>query len=206
MITVEQLRAARAWLGLSQKELAIAAGISAGTLNNIERGVQTDPKLSTLRALEQALQAQGISLTQNDNGDFSVVFRGTRKGVRTILIIDDNAADRTLYKAWLAKDTAHRYQIIEADNGIRGAEMLVQYNPDCAILDFMMYGKDGFQMLVEMRQQKTKIPPIVFVTAMQGDALKAEVMAVGVNAYLDKKTLTQEILVATVSQSISKHL
>ena len=202
MITIEQLRAARAWLGMNQKELAAAAGISTGTLNNIERGIQTDSKLSTLRALEQALQVQGISLTQNDNGDYGLLFRGKRKTHRTILIIDDNVTDRTLYKAWLAKDEAHKYQILEADNGIRGAEMLVQYNPDCAILDFMMYGKDGFQMLVEMRQQKTRIPPIIFVTAMQNDALKADVMAVGVNAYLDKKTLTQEILVAAVSQAI----
>ena len=64
MIALEQIRAARAMLNLKQHELAKKAGISTGTLNNIERGVQTDPKLSTLRAIKRALEAEDYRLCE----------------------------------------------------------------------------------------------------------------------------------------------
>lgn len=46
-------------LGLTQAELASRANISTTGLNNIERGA-SDPKVSTLRALQEALEAAGI--------------------------------------------------------------------------------------------------------------------------------------------------
>lgn len=59
MITPEQIRGARAMLGLTQAELAGRASISTTGLNNIERGM-SDPKASTLRALQEALETAGI--------------------------------------------------------------------------------------------------------------------------------------------------
>jgi DNA-binding XRE family transcriptional regulator len=58
MITPEQIRGARAMLGMTQAELATHASISTTGLNNIERG-DADPKASTLRAI-QALEAASI--------------------------------------------------------------------------------------------------------------------------------------------------
>ena len=46
-------------LGLTQADLAKAAGISTTGLNNIERGI-ADPKASTLRAIQGALEEPGI--------------------------------------------------------------------------------------------------------------------------------------------------
>ncbi len=206
MITIGQIRAGRAWLNLSQRELALAASISTGTLNNIERGMQTDPKISTLKAIQRALEAQGIKFTENEKGEFGLLFvtANLKPDRPTILIIDDSLADRTLYKAWLSGPLGGNYKIIEADNGIAGAEILVQHNPACTILDFMMYGKDGFQMLVEMKQQETKIPPIIFVTAMQHDTLESDVKSLGVNLFIDKKTLTEMALNDAVEKILNK--
>ena len=50
-------------LGWGQKELAHRAGISLATLNNIERCAQRDPKLSTIRAIQAALEAEGIEFS-----------------------------------------------------------------------------------------------------------------------------------------------
>jgi len=47
-------------LGISQKQLAKKAGVAIATLNNIERGVQTDPKISTIKAIQGALEKDGI--------------------------------------------------------------------------------------------------------------------------------------------------
>jgi predicted transcriptional regulator len=59
MIEPDQIRAARSMLGLTQAELAKAAGLSTTGLNNIERGA-ADPKASTLKAIQKVLEDSGI--------------------------------------------------------------------------------------------------------------------------------------------------
>ena len=59
MINKEQLRASRAWLGLSQQEMASAAKVGKRTVADFERGA-TIPHERTLRDIEQALIALGV--------------------------------------------------------------------------------------------------------------------------------------------------
>lgn len=59
MITAGQIRAARALLGWTQGELAKTASLSLAVVNNVERNV-TDPRRSTLVAIQQALEQQGV--------------------------------------------------------------------------------------------------------------------------------------------------
>lgn len=58
-ITPEQCRAARALIGMPQKDLARIAGISQPTLVSFEAG-RTEPHLSTLAVLRQALEERGV--------------------------------------------------------------------------------------------------------------------------------------------------
>jgi predicted transcriptional regulator len=68
MITPAQIRAARALVNMKQVELAAAAGVSEMSVKNIERGA-TDPRVSTLQALQGALEAAGvIFVAENDEG------------------------------------------------------------------------------------------------------------------------------------------
>ncbi len=67
MITPEQIRGARAMLGLTQAELARLAGVSTTGLNNIEKG-NADPKASTLKAIRTALEGAGVIFVA-ENGD-----------------------------------------------------------------------------------------------------------------------------------------
>jgi DNA-binding XRE family transcriptional regulator len=59
MISVEQIRAARSWLGISQQELADAAGVEVKTIHRIETGFRgaTD---RTLERIRRAFEATGI--------------------------------------------------------------------------------------------------------------------------------------------------
>lgn len=59
MITIAQIKAARAMLGLKQSELAALAGVSLATLNNLERGA-SGPRAGTLLMIERALEKEGI--------------------------------------------------------------------------------------------------------------------------------------------------
>lgn len=71
MITPAQIRAARALIGWKQTDLANAAGVSEMSVKNIERGA-TDPRASTLMAIQRALEAAGVMFldagTNRDGG------------------------------------------------------------------------------------------------------------------------------------------
>ena len=77
MITPNQIRGARAMLGMTQADLAKAAGLSNTGLNNIERGT-ADPKVSTLQAIQSALEAAGVEFIPENGGGAGVRLR---KGV-----------------------------------------------------------------------------------------------------------------------------
>jgi predicted transcriptional regulator len=64
-------------LGWRQADLAHAAGISAIAIKSLERGL-TDPRLSTVAAIERALAAAGVVLIDADSGGGpGVRFKGT---------------------------------------------------------------------------------------------------------------------------------
>jgi DNA-binding XRE family transcriptional regulator len=61
------IHVARAMLGLTQEELGGLAGLSKTAITNIERGVVLDPKSSTLRNIQRALERAGAEFI-GDNG------------------------------------------------------------------------------------------------------------------------------------------
>jgi CheY-like chemotaxis protein/DNA-binding XRE family transcriptional regulator len=192
-------------VGLKQEQLAKKAGLSVGTLNNIERGVQLDPKLSTLRAIQNALEAEGIEFTNESTGEIGIRLKALRKAgtVSKLLLIDDNISDRKLFKAWLNKSSASRYSIIEAANAAEGYDAFITHQPDAIVLDFMMYGANGFQLLIKMKSTQTKIPPIMFVSATSDPQVERDVRAQGVQFYFNKNQLTQEIFSTAVEKILA---
>lgn len=69
-----RVRAARAVLGLSQKELAAEAGISQPALNLLERQ-QSSPRLNTVEAIEAAFRAHGVEFAVDREGNHTMTLR-----------------------------------------------------------------------------------------------------------------------------------
>jgi len=65
-------------IGMTQAALAGAAGISTTALNNIERGA-ADPKVSTLTAIQKALEAAGVIFVAENGEGPGVRLRKTRE-------------------------------------------------------------------------------------------------------------------------------
>lgn len=74
MITVEQVRAARGYLGWSQRDLAARAGISVPSIKSYEAGKNV--RVFIRDAIEQALVDAGIMFL--DPGDIRDGGRGIR--------------------------------------------------------------------------------------------------------------------------------
>jgi transcriptional regulator with XRE-family HTH domain len=70
----QQSRAARAWLGWSQLELAKRAGVSLSTVQDFERGQRT-PIANNIAAMRRTIEAAGIRLVFDKNGAAAGILR-----------------------------------------------------------------------------------------------------------------------------------
>lgn len=65
ILSPRQLSAARTLAGMTQQELAEAAGVTVNTVRAMEQG-KSNPRLSTVNALIQALRTKGVELLDED--------------------------------------------------------------------------------------------------------------------------------------------
>jgi CheY-like chemotaxis protein len=116
--------------------------------------------------------------------------------LKTILIIDDEEDDRLKLRSFLHQLGYSRdgYEVWEASGAREGFELFEKHNPDCIILDFMMYGKDGFQMLTELRGMRRKMPPVIFITGMHSSLVEEDALALGATCYVDKNQMDVDAL------------
>ncbi len=71
MIKSAQIRAGRSLVGLKQVDVAKSAGISLTAYNNIETG-KSDPRASTLEAIQSALETAGVEFIPANGGGVGV--------------------------------------------------------------------------------------------------------------------------------------
>src|ERR1700679_3417067 len=91
-----QIKAARAILGWSQDDLALAANVSVGTIRNIEQG--NYPRNATLNHLREALENGGVEFLDCD---------GVKRRIEEVAVYQGNdASDRFIG------------DIIQCDSGI----------------------------------------------------------------------------------------
>ena len=80
-----------------------------------------------------------------------------------VLVIDDEAPIRLLCRVNLE---AERIDVLEAEDGPQGLELAKSEQPDVILLDVMMPGLDGWEVLQRLLEDdKTREIPIVFLTA-----------------------------------------
>ncbi|MCU0544421.1 MAG: response regulator [Oscillatoriaceae cyanobacterium Prado104] len=122
---------------------------------------------------------------------------------RTILIVDDSAEDRELYRRYLLRDREHSYTILEAELGRVGLQMWQQHQPDAVLLDYRLPDLDGLAFLAKL-PSSTPQPcwPIVVVTGQGNEAVAAAAIKAGAQDYLVKEQITPEGLHLAVNGAI----
>jgi two-component system cell cycle response regulator DivK len=113
----------------------------------------------------------------------------------TILIAEDNATNRELFRAFLE---ARGYTVVEACDGREALRMIEQAQPDILLLDIGMPVLDGFAVVRAIRENpRVAALPVLAVTAyaMQGD--RERILSSGFDGYLSKpinaKSLAEEL-------------
>jgi transcriptional regulator with XRE-family HTH domain len=75
MISVEQIRAARAWLDISQQELADVANVEVRTIHRIESGFQGATE-RTLAKIRSAFEGRGLEFLFDGSKPSGIRVRG----------------------------------------------------------------------------------------------------------------------------------
>jgi len=112
--------------------------------------------------------------------------------MKTILLADDEPQLRKLVRTTL-DDPA--YRILEASNGIEALELARQALPELIVLDWMMPGMSGVEVLRALRQNlATAHIPVIMLTAREPETDQEPGGALHTYAYLIKPFSPLELL------------
>lgn len=100
-----------------------------------------------------------------------------------ILIVEDNPDNMKLFRALL---TLKGHQVTALASGDGLLESLAESTPDLILMDIQLPGRDGFELLSEIRGSRFARLPVVALTAhaMSGDREKAR--DAGFDEYITK--------------------
>jgi len=85
--------------------------------------------------------------------------------VRSILVVDDQPEALQLFTRMLTSN-GRNYRLMRASDGQRALEILRTRQPDLLLLDLVMPGIDGYQVLAEMRQDpQLAATPVITISA-----------------------------------------
>ncbi|WP_445630030.1 ATP-binding protein [Nostoc sp. DSM 114167] len=123
----------------------------------------------------------------------------------TLLIIDDCAADRKIYRRYLLKDPHQSYQILEADCAEEGLALCQKVRCDVILLDFCLPDMSGLEFFDRIQQKifKTSVP-VIMLTGRGDEEIAVQVMKRGALDYLVKQNLTQDVLQLAVRNAIKQ--
>ncbi|WP_019910345.1 response regulator transcription factor [Paenibacillus sp. HW567] len=106
----------------------------------------------------------------------------------TILIADDESEIVELLQLYLEKE----YNILQAHNGTEALKLMQSHEVDLAILDIMMPGMDGLQLLKKIRE--THHFPVLFLSAKSQYHDKILGLELGADDYISKPFNPLEIV------------
>ncbi|MFA6583422.1 MAG: response regulator [Elusimicrobiaceae bacterium] len=101
-----------------------------------------------------------------------------------ILIIEDDNDIALLLGKRLIKS---KFEVMIASDAYLGTKNARETKPDLIILDLMMPAGGGMTVLKNLKLSiNTKLIPVIVFTGMRNDDIKAKVLDMGVDAYIEK--------------------
>jgi signal transduction histidine kinase/CheY-like chemotaxis protein len=134
-----------------------------------------------IKALEEMQSAKPVQAPKENRKNFK------------LLIADDTPSNVTLLSRYLMQE---EYGLITAANGLETLEKTRAENPDLLLLDVNMPGKDGFQVLQEIRSDPaTEHIPVIILTAARLDPADMQfALNLGADDYVTKPFDRRELL------------
>lgn len=124
----------------------------------------------------------------------------TDKNKKRILIVED---EKPLLMAIKSKLKSKGYDVLWAEDGEKGLEMVKEEKLDLILLDILLPKKNGFEVLEELNEDGSKIP--IIIISNSGQPVEIErALKLGVKDYLIKADFSPDEVVGKVEKTIGK--
>jgi sigma-B regulation protein RsbU (phosphoserine phosphatase) len=130
---------------------------------------------------------------------------GKRTGIMSdmqgkLLVVDDNEMNRDMLSRRLAR---RKHTVMTAENGQQALDMIEKESFDVVLLDIMMPGISGIEVLKTLRQSYASADlPIIMATAKSENEDMVEALKLGANDYVTKP-LNFPVVLARVNTQLS---
>lgn len=109
-----------------------------------------------------------------------------------ILVVDD---DELLVELVTFTLESHGHEVLTAEDGAEAIELATSEQPDVVVLDGMMPGADGLDVLRQLRQDAGLSLPVIMLSARKQERDVVGGLAEGANDYLVKPFMPEELAV-----------
>lgn len=121
---------------------------------------------------------------------------------KTILIVEDEEDIRLVY-AEVLRDAG--YRVIEANDGISGLARAKEGAWNLLLLDIMLPGKDGLEILKEIKTiDALKDKPVILLTNLGNENIITQGFDLGSSGYLIKSEITPDKIIQEVETYFEK--
>jgi CheY-like chemotaxis protein len=125
------------------------------------------------------------------------------RSTHTLLLIDDFAPDRELYRRCLLADSSCTYRLLEADCAAAALELCRTQAIDAILLDYRLPDENGLAFIETLQAQGNgESPPVVVITGEGNETVAVKAIKLGAEDYLTKHGLTSEQLQLTMRGAI----
>lgn len=157
-------------------------------------------KQQLMRLLDHMTNLESSDVeTENSEEEIYRPVENLSDETKKILVIDDSATTRKVVRVIL---TQEGFDVIEAKNGIEALARLNEVMPDLVLLDIIMPGMNGYEVLGALKKINSfKNIPIIMLTARDSlmDRLKGKMSA-------SDEYLTKPFTSASLMEKINKYL
>lgn len=101
--------------------------------------------------------------------------------MKRVLIIEDDLDAANVLEAYLKRD---QFQTSSASSGNRGLELAFSWKPDIILLDVMLPGMSGNDVLLALRRRSDI--PVIMITAIRDGSDKISALRFGADDYVVK--------------------
>jgi len=98
-----------------------------------------------------------------------------------VIIVEDEPVFRLIYKGVLENAG---YKVLEAEDGVKGLEMIKNEKPDVVLLDLILPRMGGYEVLKKLREDKQLSSiPVIILSVLGGEENVEKAMELGVVHY-----------------------
>ena len=110
----------------------------------------------------------------------------------SILAVDDVALNLLLVKKILQR---YNFRIRTADSGVKALEEAAAEKPDLILLDILMPGIDGFEVLSRLKADwNTKDIPVIILSALNSNKDIVRAYEMGAKDYITKPIIMEKLI------------